>query len=139
MGQVPQNIERHIKQLLENAEFLTIYGFRLEQLGDGTCTLHAPFNSKFMRPDNIMCGPLYVALADAAGWFAIMSRIGIHDTLLTTDIQSSFIKAAIREAITCTARISDIGERRITGVAECTNQNGELLARHSLSFYRKRD
>ena len=85
-----------------------------------------------------MCGLLYIALADAAVWFAIMSRIGCNDTLLTTNIQSSFIKAAIQETISCASRISNIGGKYITGEADCKNLNGALLAQHKLSFYRNK-
>ncbi len=125
-----------INQILRDAPFLQMYDFRLHALGDGECALHVPYQPAFDRPDGIVNGPLLMAAADCAMWFAIMTRLGKSLGTVTVEMKTSFLRAARQEDFRCTARVLKLGRRLVYGVAECANLRGELLAHHTLTYMR---
>ena len=139
MGRKIKVTSKYITQYLLNEEFIKFYQFRLNSIEYGKCTLEAIFDLKFERPDGIVCGPLFVALSDAAVWFSIMSVLGSEEMLVTTEMQTSFLKAASKENIICSAEILKIGKSHIFGVAECKNHQGELLTYNTLTYFRKKN
>jgi len=106
--------EAELRRLLEEVAFTRSYGFRLQAIGDGRCTL---------------------AAADVAMWLAIMTRLGPRDGSVTSGMTSAFLGAARREPFRCTARIVKLGRRLVFGVAESVG-GGRLLAHHSLTYAR---
>jgi uncharacterized protein (TIGR00369 family) len=124
-----------VERLLAGARFNAWFRFRLADLGDGTCTLDVPFHDEFLRPGDVVCGPVYMAAADAAAWLAIAARLGTEQTWVTVDLKSAFLRAA-REPFRCTARLLKVGRRSIYAVAECARADGEVLSHHTVTYAR---
>ena len=124
--------------LFKSAPFFAEFGFRLESVAAGSCTLHCPFNAKFIRPDGIVSGPVLMAAADAAMWGAIRSVLGADGAAtVTTEMKTNFLTAVKEgEDFWCTAKVVKTGRRLIFGTAECVSKEGRLLAHHSLSYIR---
>lgn len=89
-----------------------------------------------MRPGGRVSGPTFVAAADAAVWFAIMTRLGTGDPTVTAEMKTNFLGAARQEPFFCTAHILKWGRRLIYAVAECTSAQGKLLAHHTVTYIR---
>ncbi len=128
--------EAELRRVLDEVAFTRVYGFRLQALGDGECTLEVPFQSAFERPGGIVSGQVLMAAADVAMWLAIMTRLGAADGSVTAGMTSAFLGAARREPFCCTARIVKLGRRLVYGVAESVGASGRLLAHHSLTYAR---
>lgn len=137
--------ENELEQVLQTQSFIHMYGFKLVLIGEGTCTLAIPFQSLFARPGGYISGPVYMAAADVAMWFAVMTRLGMEGrssdgavgaAFFTSDMQTAFLSAAKGEDITCTATLLKIGRRLIYGVAECRTNAGKLLTHHTISCIR---
>ena len=64
--------------------------------------------------------------ADVGLWLAIMTRLGLAERTVTTNMQTAFLNAAIEEDIRCTARVLKWGSRQLYGEARCTNPSGKL-------------
>jgi len=128
--------EAELRRLLEEVAFTRSYGFRLQAIGDGQCTLEVPFRATFERPGGIVSGQVFMAAADVAMWLAIMTRLGPRDASVTAGMTSAFLGAARREPFRCTARIVKLGRRLVFGVAESVGGGGRLLAHHSLTYAR---
>ncbi len=124
------------EQLLRETPFTQSYDFRLHLLSEGECVLDVPFQQKFERPDKIINGSVYMTAADVAMWLAIMTRLGMNERAVTTDMHTSFLDGAIKEDIRCTARVLKLGKRLIYGTAECTSSRGKLLTTHTLTYIR---
>jgi uncharacterized protein (TIGR00369 family) len=127
-----------LEEILSDAPFAEQYGFRIEAVESGTCTLICPSNKKFMRPDGIVSGPLLMATADAAMCIAIISNLG-RDAIgtVTTEMKTNFLSAAKwDEDFWCTAKVLKTGSRLVFGTAECMAKNGRLLAHHSMTYIR---
>lgn len=127
-----------LEALLNSTPFVQQYGFRLESAEPGKCTLHCPCNEKFLRPDDIISGPVLMAAADTAMWVAIVSSLGQNaPAAVTVEMKTSFLSSAKRgEDFWCTAKVLKTGSRLIFGTAECVAKEGRLLAHHSMTYIR---
>jgi acyl-coenzyme A thioesterase PaaI-like protein len=128
--------EAELQRILDDVAFTRSYGFRLQAIGEGECTLEVPFRTDFERPGGIVSGQVFMAAADVAMWLAIMTRLGATDGSVTAGMTSAFLGAARREPFRCTARIVKLGRRLVYGVAESMGAGGRLLAHHSLTYAR---
>jgi acyl-coenzyme A thioesterase PaaI-like protein len=128
--------EAELRRLLEDVAFTKSYGFRLQAIDEGRCTLAVPFQAAFERPGGIVSGQVLMAAADVAMWLAIMTRLGPRDGSVTAGMTTAFLGAARRESFRCTARIVKLGGRLVYGVAESVADDGRLLAHHSLTYAR---
>jgi acyl-coenzyme A thioesterase PaaI-like protein len=131
--------DAELRRVLAEVAFTRAYGFRLEAIADGQCTLGVPFQAAFERPGGIVSGQVLMAAADVAMWLAIMTRLGPADGSVTAGMTSAFLGAARREPFRCSARIMKLGHRLIYGTAESVTDSGRLLAHHSLTYARPAD
>jgi uncharacterized protein (TIGR00369 family) len=128
--------EAELQGILDDVAFTRSYGFRLQAIDEGRCTLTVPFQAAFERPGGIVSGQVLMAAADVAMWLAIMTRLGPRDGSVTAGMTSAFLGAARRESFRCTARVVKLGRRLIYGTAESVSEGGRLLAHHSLTYAR---
>jgi uncharacterized protein (TIGR00369 family) len=125
-----------LSRLLGSAPFNDYYQFRLAGARDGECTIDVTFRADFERPGGVVAGPVFMAAADVAIWLAILSRTGVDQTWLTTDLQTAFLRAARREGFSCRARLLKLGQRQAYAVAECVRSDGTLLTHHTGTYAR---
>jgi uncharacterized protein (TIGR00369 family) len=123
-----------LERLLDSAAFNAYYRFRVRALGEGTCTLEVPFREEFLRPGDVVSGPVLMAAADATIWLALAARFGTEEAWVTVDLKTAFLRAAGREPFTCTGRLLKIGRRLSYGVAECAREDGTLLSHHTVTY-----
>ena len=122
---------RELERWLASAAFNAYYQFRLLEIGAGECTIEVPFRVEFERPGGTVSGPVFMAAADVAIWFAVAMRRGGDGTWVTVDLKTAFLRAARREPFTCTARVLKVGPRLVYAVAECVRGDGTLLTHHT--------
>jgi uncharacterized protein (TIGR00369 family) len=128
--------ETELNELLASTPFTRQLGLRLVSVADGECRLWAPFRPEYERPGGIVSGQVFMTAADVALWLAIKTRLGLHDGSVTADMSTVFLGAARREDIWCTATVLKWGNRLIVGTAECSNENGQRLTHHTISYAR---
>ena len=122
---------RELEHWLAGAPFNAYYQFRLREIGAGECTIEVPFRVEFERHGGTVSGPVFMAAADVAIWFAVATRRGCGETWVTVDLKTAFLRAARREPFTCTARVLKLGRRLVYAVAECVRGDGTLLTHHT--------
>jgi uncharacterized protein (TIGR00369 family) len=125
-----------LERWLASAAFNAYFGFRLREFGAGQCTIEAPFRHEFERPGGAVSGPVFMAAADVAIWLAVATRRSTRQTWVTADLKTAFLRAAHREAFTCTARVLKIGRTLVYAVAECARQDGTPLTHHTGIYVR---
>jgi uncharacterized protein (TIGR00369 family) len=128
--------EPELHQLLHEVAFTKYYGFQLQAIADGICTLYIPFQDIFERPGGIVSGQVLMAAADVAMWLAILAKLGMTDRSVTVEMTTAFLQAAKRENFQCTATILRLGKRLVYGVAECVSTTGTRLSHHTLTYLR---
>jgi acyl-coenzyme A thioesterase PaaI-like protein len=60
--------EAELRRVLAEVAFTRAYGFRLEAIADGQCTLEVPFQAAFERPGGIVSGTTVREMS--SGWSA---------------------------------------------------------------------
>lgn len=125
-----------LERLLSEASFARSYGFRVHSFGDGECAISVPFQESFERRGRIIAGPVFMAAADVAMWLAVVTKVGIHDDVVTTEMKTNFLNGAAQEDFLARAKILKLGKRLIYGVAECVNEKGKLLTHHTITYIR---
>ncbi len=125
-----------LQQLLYEVAFTKNYGFSLQAIAEGECTLNVPFQEAFERPGGIVSGQVFMAAADVAMWLAIMTKLGTADQSVTVELTTAFLRGARQEDFRCTANILRLGKRLVYGVAECSSHTGQLLTHHTITYAR---
>ena len=133
---VPVPTIPELQRVLDDTPFLKPYGFRVESLAPGECTLRIPFLRSLERPGGIVSGMTLMGAADVAMWLAIMTLRGIAERWVTSDMKTAFLRSAREEDIVCSARILKSGKRTMYGTAECHGADGKLVAHHVLTYSR---
>ena len=123
-----------LQKLLDAAQFLRPWGFKVVTANDEKCTLELPHKPALERPGGIINGPALMAAADCAMWLAIKGRFGIEYDALTSELNTAFLSPAKAEHVYCTAHILKAGRRRIYGTAECHNRAGRLFTHHTVTY-----
>ncbi len=122
--------------LAHEKAFTRPFGFRVESLGDGVCTLEVPFRKEWERPGGIVSGIVFMTAADVAMWLAIKTQCGLDDTSVTSHMQTSFLQSARSEDFLCRAKVLRPGKRTTYGEASCLTRDGALLTHHTLTYVR---
>jgi uncharacterized protein (TIGR00369 family) len=135
-GNVLAVTEQELRQLLQDVLFTRHYGFVLNRIGDGECTLDVPFDEKFTRPGGVIAGQVFMTTADVAMWFAVKTKLGLHDPSVTASMTTAFLRSAVQESFSCAATVLKLGKRQVYGVAECRNQADKVLSHHVITYAR---
>jgi len=122
--------------LLDESAFVRDFGFVIESLADGACTLFVAYKDAFERPGGVVSGPTYVAAADVAAWLAIKTELGLHDESVTADMTAQFIRGIRRAPFRCTARVLRLGGRLVFVAAECNDEAGDIVANFAITYIR---
>ena len=128
----------NLQHLLESVPFTRDAGFLVHSLADAECTLRVPYLDVFERPGGFIGGPILMAAADVAMWFAIKTRLGFDDPAVTAEMKTNFLTPAAKEEFLCTAKVLRFGSRLIYGAAECKTAGGRLISHHTLTYIHPR-
>ena len=128
--------QRELELLLGEVAFTRNFGFTLNGIGDGQCSINVPFQEAFERPGGIVSGQVFMAAVDVAMWLAIKTKLGLADSSVTAELKTNFLGAARKEGFCCTARILKLGRRLIYGAVECVDNSGRLLTHSTVTYIR---
>jgi uncharacterized protein (TIGR00369 family) len=128
--------QRELEQLLAEVAFTRSFGFTLNSIGDGQCSIAVPFQKAFERPGGIVSGQVFMAVADGAMWLAIKTKLGLADSSVTAELKTNFLGAARKQGFCCTAKILKLGRRLIYGTVECVDASGRLLTHSTVTYVR---
>jgi len=129
--------KRDLQALLSEHAFTRQFGFLVRSISPGRCRLDVPFQATFERPGGVISGQVFMAAADVAMWLAIKTELGIADTSVTAELQTTFLRGGRNSVFACTARVLKLGQRLIFGVAECSDPNRHMLTHHTITYIRQ--
>src|SRR6266853_1975393 len=128
--------QRELEQLLAEVAFTRNFGFTLNSIGDGECSIDVPFQEAFERPGGIVSGQVFMAAADVAMWLAIKTKLGLTDSSVTAEMKTNFLGSVQKQGFRCNAKVLKLGRRLVYGVAECVDGGGRLLTHHTVTYIR---
>jgi uncharacterized protein (TIGR00369 family) len=85
------------------------------EVGDGTAVVRLEFDAQGLRPGGIIPGPRVFALADAALWFAVFTKIGLAPMAVTSDMTIHFLRPAIGSDLVARCSLTKVGKRLAHG------------------------
>ena len=120
---------------LESLPFAVDYGFRVDSLGSGTSTVHPPYQESFLRPGGTISGPVIMGLADYALFVAILTKIGLVELAVTTNLNINFLRRPEPGDLLAVANVIKIGKRLAVGQVEVYVDGEESMIAHATSTY----
>lgn len=102
--------------LAEDAPFADLFGFVVEEIGEGRARCRLPFSDVSIRPGGTISGPAMFALADFTLWIAVMADVGPVPLAVTTDMTIHFLsKPGAGEDLIAEAALLKSGKRLCVG------------------------
>lgn len=100
------------------------YGFRAEEIGEGTARVRAPFNADFTRPGGTISGPVMMALTDFGMYAALLGAIGKVPLAVTTNLNINFLRLPAPVDIVADCNVIKLG-RRLAVIEVTLRSDGE--------------
>ena len=120
---------------LESLPFAVDYGFRVDSVESGTATVRAPYQESFLRPGGTISGPVIMGLADYALFVAILTKIGLVELAVTTNLNINFLRRPDPGDLLAVANVIKIGKRLAVGQIEVYLDGEESMIAHATSTY----
>ena len=119
----------------EKLPFARISKFRTEELKSGWAIVRAPYNSEFLRPGGTISGPIMMGLADFAMYAAILTRVGVVELALTTNLNINFLHRPQPGDLLAKARLIKLGKHLAVGEVEVYADGHEEMVAYVSSTY----
>ena len=120
---------------LESLPFAVDYGFKVDSVGSGTSTVRAPYQESFLRPGGTISGPVIMGLADYALYVAILTKVGLVELAVTTNLNINFLRRPDPGDLLAVANVIKIGKRLVVGQIEIYLDGDESMIAHATSTY----
>ena len=120
---------------MESLPFAVDYGFRVDSVRSGTSTVRAPYQESFLRPGGTISGPVIMGLADYALFVAILTKIGLVELAVTTNLNINFLRRPDPGDLLAVANVIKIGKRLAVGQVEVYVDGEESMIAHVTSTY----
>jgi len=112
----------------EKVPFVGDMGVITESLENDTAILRLPFNERYLRPGNVVCGPAIFGLADIALYAVAWLVVPQADLAVTTEATVHFFSGAKPGDLLPEAKILKAGRR--LSIAECDIPYGAEQSRY---------
>ena len=119
----------------EKLPFARISKFRTEELKSGRAIVRAPYSNEFLRPGGTISGPIMMGLADFAMYAAVLTRVGIVELALTTNLNINFLHRPEPGDLLAKARLIKLGKHLVVGEVEVYVDGHEDMVAHVTSTY----
>ncbi len=110
-------------------------GLIVESLGDGEARVRCPFRDDFLRPGGTISGPVMMTMADYAMYAAVLSRIGMVELAVTTNLNINFLRRPRPGDVLAEAKLLKLGQRLAVGEIALHVDNEEDLVAHVTATY----
>jgi len=110
-------------------------GLVVESLGHGEARVRCPFRDDFLRPGGTISGPVMMTMADYAMYAAVLSRIGMVELAVTTNLNINFLRRPRPGDVLAEARLLKLGQRLAVGeIALHVNDEEDLVAHVTATY-----
>ena len=118
------NVAEYKQICVERMPFAQQMGLQLESIEPSGVIMRAVYNEEFLRPGGTVSGPVMMALADAAMYALVLSRIGPVELAVTTNLSINFLSRPIPGDILAHARLLKLGKRLAVGEVNLFSDDG---------------
>ena len=129
------SIEELERLTREKLPFARISKFRTEELKSGRAIVRAPYSNEFLRPGGTISGPIMMGLADFAMYAAVLTRVGVVELALTTNLNINFLHRPEPGDLLAKARLIKLGKHLAVGQVEVYVDGHEDMVAHVTATY----
>ena len=119
----------------EKLPFARIFKFQVEALEAGRAIVRAPYSNEFLRPGGTISGSVMMGLADFAMYAAVLTRVGVVELAVTTNLNINFLHRPTPGDLLAKARLIKLGKRLAVGVVEVYVDGHNDMVAHVTSTY----
>lgn len=115
----------------ERLPFAATMGIVAECIDAESVLMRAVYDERFLRPGGTISGPIMMALADAALYALVLSRVGPVELAVTTQLSINFLRKPAPGDMLARARALKVGKRLVVGDVALwseASQESELVA-----------
>lgn len=116
------------------APWVRALGLTPVEVADGAATLRLPFSDDLRHAGGVICGQVFMAVADTAMIVAVSSSIGGFRPMTTVSLNTSFMRAVRGGDVLVKARVLRRGRNLVFGEVELYDEEGQMAA-HATSTY----
>ena len=95
--------------------FAKAMGLELTEITSAGVLMRARYSEQYLRPGGTVSGPVMMALADAAMYALVLSRIGLVELAVTTNLSINFLRKPLPGDLMAEARMLKLGKRLAIG------------------------
>lgn len=122
--------------LAAELSFCLEMGISCEAVERGRAVVRFAYDERWIRPGEIVCGPVLMAMADAAVYFAIFSEVGIVPLAVTNELKVNFLRPAVGHDVVATAHLHKLGRRVAYASVDLVEPHApERLVAHATASY----
>jgi len=99
----------------EQLPFAQAMGLKIEAITESHVIMRASYSEQFLRPGGTVSGPLLMALADAALYALVLSKVGMVELAVTTNLSINFLRKPAAGDVLAEARMLKLGKRLAVG------------------------
>ena len=130
----PQMSVDELNEFLSNA-FDAERPYRVESVLHGRVVLTLDADGAWLRPGNTVAGPVFMMLADAAAYAAVLADIGRVGLAVTSNLDINFLRKTERSQVTATAELLKLGRRlAIVDVRMTSATEPDLVAQATVTY-----
>lgn len=129
--------EESVKQLIEafnNSPYYRLLGIKAGGLKKGKCETRMIFKKELTYLNGFVNEGAIASLADSSVTMAMLGWIDPGERIMTIELKINYLLSVNQGELTADARIIHKNSRTAYGVAEVTNEEGELVARLVKTF-----
>lgn len=130
-----KELREEIELEISRIPLIKTMNFKLDKLELGICEMSIEPDGSYDGIFVSLAGGVLISLADAAACFAIQTRIGIADTLATTDMNIRFLAPALSN-VTAVAKIIKTGRTLAISEVNLYDENKKHLAVSQVTYMR---
>lgn len=109
----PITVEEFRAMIRRDAPFGDFFGLDVDSIEPGHVRARHRVRPEYMRPGNIVCGPVSFTLADFTMYALVLSLDSTAAMATTTDLSIRFLRAAKRGDLVSEGRILKAGKRLV--------------------------
>src|SRR3569623_309018 len=110
--------------------------FHVESLVPGSVRIRTPFQSRMLRPGNVLSGPALFTAADLAMYALVMGHIGPELMAVTANMNLNFLNKAAPGDILAEGRLLKLGRKlAVMEVSLYSSANPETMVAHATGSY----
>jgi uncharacterized protein (TIGR00369 family) len=110
-------------------------GFKIEEVGYGSCRVRRKFRANSLRPGGTISGATMMGLADFAMYVAVLASIGWVPLAVTTNLNINFLNKPAARDLLAECRLIKLGKRLAVGEVALRSDGVDELVAHVTSTY----